>query len=206
MLPTDHAPSEETESAPPDQPAGSAESEILLLQRLAGRDTDAIGEAYSLYGSLVFSYALRTVGNRQDAEEILQDTFVKIWEKAGDYRPDLGRPFTWIFMVARGLCLDRLRSTGRRRRRLQSVASNDLQNAPAMHATPRIFPHDELRRALDSLRHLPAPDRKAVEMAIFLEFTGPEIADRTHEPLGTVKSRVRRGLARLRHLLAQTDP
>jgi len=205
MLPTDHAPPADTETPRTDVPAGAIEAEFRLLERLAGRDTDAIGEAYARYGNLVFSYALRAVGNRQDAEEILQDTFVRIWEKAADYRPDLGRPFTWIFMVARGLCLDRLRSAGRRRRRQHNVVTADVDSKLASHAAPRIFPQEELRRALDSLRLLPAPDRKAVEMAVFLEFTGPEIADHTQEPLGTVKSRVRRGLARLRHLLAQTD-
>lgn len=205
MLPTDHAPPEETETPRTDLPAGAIEAEIRLLERLAGRDTDAIGEAYARYSNLIFSYALRTVGNRQDAEEILQDTFVKIWEKAGDYRPDLGRPFTWIFMVARGLCLDRLRSTGRRRRRQQNSMADHNDSKFMPHTAPRVFPQDELRRVLDSLRLLPAPDRKAVEMAVFLEFTGPEIADHTQEPLGTVKSRVRRGLARLRHLLTQTD-
>jgi RNA polymerase sigma-70 factor (ECF subfamily) len=155
---------------------------------------------------MIFSYALRTVGNRQDAQEILQDTLVRLWEKAPEYNPELGRPFTWVFMVARGLCLDRLRHTGRRIRHHQTAGSNGgtAMNEGAAHAWPQIFSQDDLRHVLTSLQHLPTLDRRAVEMAVFLECTGPEIADQTQEPLGTVKTRVRRGLARLRQLLKQT--
>lgn len=193
--------------APSDTPSPGTEDDQLLLQRLARRDSDAVAEIYSRYSPVVFSYALRTVGNRQDAEEILQDTFVRLWEKAPEYRPELGRPFTWVFMMTRGLCLDRLRRTGRRLRR-QQAAAPDLAAAAAdvrpAHAWPTIFSQDELRHVAASLQQLPVLDRRAVEMAVFLECTGAEIADQTREPLGTVKTRVRRGLARLRHLLKHT--
>ncbi|MFN0125787.1 MAG: sigma-70 family RNA polymerase sigma factor [Verrucomicrobiales bacterium] len=198
MLPPERA----TLAIPDAEPlAAEAEPEARLFERLRSRDSDAIGEAYARYGSLVFSYALRTVGNRQDAEEILQDTFVRLWEKAAEYRPDLGRPYTWVFMITRGLCLDRLRRTGRHRRRQLAVANAHPEDAAHQHAWPRIISQDELRHVRASLRLLAASDRQAVEMAVFLECTGAEIADHTHEPLGTVKTRVRRGLARLRQLL-----
>lgn len=182
-----------------------SEDDQRLLQRLARRDSDAVAEIYARYSPMVFSYALRTVGNRQDAEEILQDTFVRLWEKAPEYRSELGRPFTWVFMMTRGLCLDRLRHTGRRLRRQQAAAPEQAATdfLPA-HAWPTIFSQDELRHVAASLQHLPLLDRRAVEMAVFLECTGAEIADQTREPLGTVKTRVRRGLARLRQLLKHT--
>lgn len=192
--------------APRDDSPPGTEDDQRLLQRLARRDSDAVAEIYARYSPVVFSYALRTVGNRQDAEEILQDTFVRLWEKAPEYRPELGRPFTWVFMMTRGLCLDRLRHTGRRLRR-QQAAAPDLTAAADLlpaHAWPTIFSQDELRHVAASLQHLPVLDRRAVEMAVFLECTGAEIADQTREPLGTVKTRVRRGLARLRHLLKHT--
>jgi RNA polymerase sigma-70 factor (ECF subfamily) len=182
---------------------GPATDEVVLLQRLACRDSGAVAEVYALYGAAVFSYALRALGSREDAEEVLQDTFVRLWEKAADYDPSLGRPFTWVFLLARGLCLDRQRRIGRRARRLRAAA---MENGGGIEPfQPRIFPQDELRRVLAALAALPASDRRAVEMAVFLEYTGQEIADDTHEPLGTVKSRVRRGLARLRHLLKHHD-
>lgn len=192
-------------SAEPPKP--SAEEELRLMKRLAQRESAAMVDAYARYGGMVFSYALRTVGNRQDAEEILQDTFVRLWEKAPEYQPELARPFTWVFMVTRGLCLDRLRHTGRRIRRHQASVppSGPGTNTIAPHSWPTIFSQDELRHVLTSLQQLPVLDRRAVEMAVFLECTGAEIADQTQEPLGTVKTRVRRGLARLRHLLKNHD-
>lgn len=182
---------------------GAASDEVRLLERVARRDSGAMAEAYALYGGAVFSYALRALGSREDAEEVLQDTFIRLWEKASEYNPSLGRPFTWVFLLARGLCLDRQRRVGRRARRMRMAAmENGGDVAPFL---PRVFPQDELRRVLAALTTLSALDRRAVEMAVFLECTGQEIADDTQEPLGTVKSRVRRGLARLRHILKSHD-
>ena len=103
----------------------AASDEVRLLQRLARRDSGAVAEAYALYGGPVFSYALRALGSREDAEEVLQDTFLRLWEKAGDYDPSLGRPFTWVFLLARGLCLDRQRRVGRRSRRVRMAATEN---------------------------------------------------------------------------------
>lgn len=200
-LPVGTAPMEQSTT-----PSASPE-ELHLLARLSRRETDAVAEAYALYGGVVFSYALRALGSREDAEEVLQDTFVRLWEKADHYDPAQGRPFTWVFMVARGLCLDRQRSAGRRTRRLQKATREDpaADTGLSPRSWPRIFPQDELRQVLISLQQLPTLDRRAVEMAVFLECTGAEIADQTCEPLGTVKTRLRRGLARLRQLLKHHD-
>jgi RNA polymerase sigma-70 factor (ECF subfamily) len=179
-------------------PADTQADEARLLQRLAARDPSAMVEAYAVFAAPVFGYAIRAMGSREEAEEVLQDTFVRLWDKAADYNPALGRPFTWVFLLARGICLDRQRRLGRRSRRMLAAASNG--NTPG-DCQPRVIPRDELRRVLAALAALPPADRRAVEMAVFLEYTGQEIADDTREPLGTVKSRIRRGLARLRHLL-----
>jgi RNA polymerase sigma-70 factor (ECF subfamily) len=195
-------PSPAMADAPSDLPSAGAEAELCLMQRLANRDSNAVAEVYAQYGAMIFSYALRTLGNRQDAEEILQDTFVRLWEKAAQYNPELGRPFTWVFMVARGLCQDRLRQIGRRQRKHQAAAPTiEASLDSSNHSWPTIFSHDELRHVVAALQLLPELDRRAVEMAVFLECTGMEIADQTREPLGTVKTRVRRGLAKLRQLL-----
>jgi RNA polymerase sigma-70 factor (ECF subfamily) len=203
MSPPDSLPHHASGPAPAAPARGDTADESRLLQRLAARDPAAMADAYAAFAAPVFGYAMRAMGSREEAEEVLQDTFVRMWEKAADYNPSLGRPFTWVFMIARGICLDRQRRIGRRSRRMLAAAGTNgggQDNCP-----PRVVPRDDLRRVLAALAGLPPADRRAVEMAVFLEFTGQEIADNTCEPLGTVKSRIRRGLARLRHLLQHHD-
>jgi RNA polymerase sigma-70 factor (ECF subfamily) len=192
-------------------PDASAQDEVRLFERLARRDSTAVAELYALYSGPIYSFALRALGSREDAEELLQDTFVRLWEKAREYDPALGRPFTWALLLARGLCFDRLRRAGRRARSLRTVSlsgagiSDDSSRAGIPQHAPGIFSKDELRRIVAALEMLPASDRRAVEMAVFLEYTGQEIANDLHEPLGTIKSRIRRGLSRLRQLLIRHD-
>jgi RNA polymerase sigma-70 factor (ECF subfamily) len=190
-------------------PDATQQNEIRLFERLAQRDASAMAELYALYSGPIYSFALRALGSREDAEELLQDTFVRLWEKALDYDPALGRPFTWALLLARGLCCDRLRRAGRRSKSFRVVPlggaePNDVSRAVPHHA-PGVFSRDEFRRVVAALDALPTPDRRAVEMAVFLEYTGQEIADNLREPLGTIKSRIRRGLARLRQLLIRHD-
>ncbi len=184
----------------------SCEEETRLIQRMAARDQAAVGELYALYSAPIFSYALRSLGNAEEAEEVLQDAIVRLWERAAEFDPALSKPFTWTFMFVRGLCLDRLRKSGRRSRAIplvpldeQSAALDGESGAGVLAA------REEWRRVAAAMVHLPAQERQAVEMVVFLECTGPEIADRLNEPLGTIKSRVRRGLMRLRQLLKSHD-
>ncbi|MGI8603481.1 MAG: RNA polymerase sigma factor [Verrucomicrobiales bacterium] len=182
-------------------------AELRLFDRLARRDVTAMSELYALYSGPIYSFALRALGSREDAEELLQDTFVRLWQRAPDYNPALSRPFTWAFLLARGLCMDRLRRAGRRARihGMASMADERDVADSARRTVPNVISQDELRHVMRALQTLPAAERRAVEMAVFLEFTGQEIADDLREPLGTIKSRIRRGLKRLRQLLKYHD-
>lgn len=190
-------PSPQTMPAAPDR-------ECALLARLARQDTPALAELYALYAGPLFSYAQRTLGSREDAEEALQDVFVKIWEKAPTYDPAKSRPYTWSFMLMRGNCWDRLRARGRRDARLLFISLEDAGESAGAHLPPSVSP-DEWENILAAMKELTPQERQAIEMAVFLEVPHAEIAGRLQEPLGTVKSRVRRGLMRLRSLLKRHD-
>jgi RNA polymerase sigma-70 factor (ECF subfamily) len=208
MMPSSRLPAEvQRSNGPPSPRRAASANEAELFKRLGQRDVTAMAELYALYSGPIYSFALRTLGSREDAEEVLQDTFVRLWEKAADYNATLSRPFTWTFLLARGICLDRLRRAGRRARTQSVVAAGSLTEAlgAACGSGLSVVLQDELRHVLLALEGLPAPERRAVEMAVFLEYTGQEIADQLHEPLGTIKSRIRRGLKRLRQLLKCHD-
>ncbi len=183
--------------------ASHAADEACAIARMATGDATALRELYSVMATPIFSYALKSLGNREEAEEVLQDTFVRMWEKAATYDPSRSRPFTWAVLIARGLCWDRLRKSDRRPPSTSTTTSaNGMRQERAVE--PNIEAREELRRICDALQQLPQADRQAVEMAVFLQYTGQEIAQHTAEPLGTVKSRIRRGLLRLRHIILQS--
>lgn len=168
-----------------------------LIARMALGETGAARELYEIYATPIYSYILRVLGSVEDAEEVLQDAFVRLWDKAADYDADLSKPFTWTVMIARGLCYDRLR---RGRRRIRMVDHSVVTRGEAV-SFPEVFQRAEIDHVRMALAKLGDADRRAVEMAIFLDHTGSEIASLTNEPLGTVKSRIRRGLAKLRQIL-----
>jgi RNA polymerase sigma-70 factor (ECF subfamily) len=177
---------------PPDEPA--------LLARMALGDASALQTLYDLYAKPLYSYALQALGSPQDAEEVLQDAFTKIWKKSPSYDPKRSAPYTWAMMMLRGLCLDRIRKNGRQlRNRIVLEQSGQLSELVAPASTQGL--DDQQLKVLQALAGLPAAERRAIEMAVFLDVPYSDIAGQTGEPLGTVKSRIRRGLLRLRQTL-----
>ena len=177
-------------------------AEAALVARIGTGDRQALRELYGRYAPPLFSLAVRLVGDGGEAEELLQDAFVKIWRHAGRYDPRKSRPFTWAVTILRRGCIDALR---RRRRHPAAAAWPEEEpaapTADAAEAAAAGEDHDRLRRALASL---PADARRALELALFSGLTQTEIAARLRQPLGTVKSWIRRGLLGLRTTL--TDP
>jgi RNA polymerase sigma-70 factor (ECF subfamily) len=177
---------------PPDEPA--------LLARMARGDASALQALYDLYAKPLYSYALQVLGSRQDAEEVLQDAFTKIWQKSPTYDFQRSAPYTWCMMLLRGLCLDRVRKNGRQQRN-RIVLEESGQWSELVSPASAEGVDDHQLKVLQALAGLPAPERRAIEMAVFLELPYAEISGSTGEPLGTVKSRIRRGLLRLRQTL-----
>jgi RNA polymerase sigma-70 factor (ECF subfamily) len=163
----------------------------LLLRRLAGGDTDALGEFYDLYAGLANGLALRILRRSSDAEDVVQEVFVQVWRQASRYDPERGSPQAWLSIMTRTRALDRLR-------RLASRREEPGEAAPLARDVPSTDEALAVKGALDTLTD---DQRRALELAYYEGLTQSEIAERLGEPLGTVKTRMRSALIRLRETL-----
>ena len=177
-------------------------TDLSLLQRITARDTAALAELYDRHSRLLFGLILRIVRHRAEAEEILQEAFVRVWTRAETYDARLGGPLPWIVRLARNFAIDRLRA--RRSRAAIDTPAPGWRDAEAMPASdiqsPEAFVLDaERRQALtDALAGLPAEQRQLIEAAFFDGYTHSELAQRFGLPLGTVKTRIRTGMIAMR--------
>ncbi len=173
------------------------------MQRLFYRDLQAFQTLYSRYGNLVYSASLRIVRDAQIAEDMAQEIFLRIWRKPESYEPRRGRFVTWLISVTRNRAVDEVRRRSRRSRHelppddeerdLPGPAGDD----PALSAEAS----EQRRRILGALAGLPPEQREIIELAYFSGLTQVEIAERLHQPLGTVKTRTRLGMQKLRTAL-----
>ena len=172
-----------------------------LMLRIVERDEQALRELYALWASTLLGIALRLTGDRAEAEEAVQDTFVRIWQRASNYDPAEGRPFVWAYSILRGICLDRMRRNGRQKRGrdvvFEQVSGLEIDdNGPS-----ELICREVTEQILKGMDALSSAERRCLELYIFQEFTQQEIATEVRSPLGTIKTRVRRSLQRLRELI-----
>jgi RNA polymerase sigma-70 factor, ECF subfamily len=175
---------------------------VALVQAIAAHDQLALRSLYERAHRLVFTLIVRIAGNRESAEEVTLDVFHDIWEGAARYDPADGTVLGWIMNQARCRALDRWRFDNRKKR-------TDAQPALRLAPTDETQSDDvvELReqglQLRDALGTLTADERQAIETAYFSEVTYAEVAARLHQPLGTIKTRIRSGLAKLRNALSE---
>jgi RNA polymerase sigma-70 factor (ECF subfamily) len=173
-----------------------------LIRRMAGGDRDAFAAFYDGYASLAFGVIRRIVKDATTAEDVLQDVFWELWQAAADYDPLRGSPEAWVVTRARSRGIDRTRAVRRRNDmvltglRETTIAAADAGDNPVTRAEQRGL----LGGALGELPH---NQREVIELAYFEGLTQTEIAERTAQPLGTVKTRMRLGLERLRGLVGR---
>lgn len=174
-----------------------------ILQRVADGDAAAVQECLDRYGGLVWSLARRFCSNREEAEDAAQEVFIEIWNKAKRYDPTLSSEITFIAMIARRRLIDRSR---RRQRALQAEAFDDDSSFPTDdHAQELVDIGDEAAKAASALQRLRPDEQKVLKLAIYEGLSHDQIAKVTTLPLGTVKTHLRRGLARVREMLG-VDP
>jgi len=184
-------------SPSPDDRAGIDAS---ILQRMAGGDKAAFAELYERFSRPLFSTALHILSDASEAQDIVHDVFLALWEKAALFEPNRGSAFSWAVTLTRNRSIDRLRTRRRRTDLLEKSAPEDLGylSATADGARDQAAAGDEAVVVRQAVANLPAEQKRAVELAFFSGLTQQEIADRLKEPLGTIKARIRRGLLRLR--------
>ena len=180
-------------------PAGAPADDETLLGLIRSRDEHALHSLYDRYSRLVYSIALRITGDACSAEEVTQDAFQAVWQRASQFRPSAGSVQAWLSAIVRHRAIDEVRS---RWHRAQQMEIN-LDTLPDLQgAMERGWEHLSLMRAdlAEALANLPVKQRQAIELAFYGGLTSPEIASRLDESVGTIKSRLRLGLARLRDM------
>ncbi len=173
-------------------------SQTHLLRRIAAQDRQALADFYDQMAGVLFATAIRILGDSHEAEEVTQDVFVQIWDKAGSFDATLATPCHWALSIARNRAIDRLRAR-QRRTRLAEDFSASLDRGAVDHP-PAVsgLSQEELAAIRSAVNGLPAEQRQAIELAFFSGLTHLEIADQLEQPLGTIKARIRRGMMKLR--------
>ena len=176
-----------------------------LIQRIAGHDKDALEALYARYSTPVYSLAMYMLKQESLAQEVTQEIFLNIWLRASSYKPDRGLPRAWIMSVAHHKIVDLIRSRRRATAHTDPGGYELLELIPSGQASTE----EEVERNLDrertikALANLPPAQRDVIILAYFEGYSQSEMADRLGEPLGTVKTRVRLAMQKLRALLEQ---
>jgi RNA polymerase sigma-70 factor (ECF subfamily) len=179
--------------------------DVALIRQIALARPEALSALYDRYGRLVFSLALHIVGEEESAEEVTQDVFFRIWEKAEIYQAEQARVSTWLTSITRNRSIDLLR---KRKVRPEGYSLGWEELQPGWEpASEGRTPEDMTAQAMQTQRvraavaSLPEEQKKALALAFFEGYSHSEIAERLGEPLGTVKTRIRTGMQKLRSLL-----
>lgn len=191
----------------PTHPAGVQTPDSALVAQAAGGDERALGDLYDRYGGMSFSLACAIVGEHADAEEVVADAFAQVWRSASGFDTARGSVAAWLATIVRTRALDLVRSRKRRARVLEEAAvvtdeGESLVLAPSVESTDRSAELTETSVIVrKSLAELPLPQRRVIELAYFGGLSQSEIAAQLSEPLGTVKTRMRAGMDKLRQAL-----
>jgi RNA polymerase sigma-70 factor, ECF subfamily len=178
----------------------SAISPAYLIRQAANQDREAFSQLYDRFSSLVYTLAMRMLRVPSDAEDLLQEVFVQVWHQANRYSEERGSPEAWIINIARSRAIDKLRA--RRRMEKSFVLTDDPARAESTDNVESSAAESESKLTMNSaLANLPEAQRRVLALAYFEGLSQSEIADRLKEPLGTVKTRMRSGIHRLRDLL-----
>jgi RNA polymerase sigma-70 factor (ECF subfamily) len=176
-------------------------NEVQLLQAIAAGDEAALAQLYDQYRGILLGLLMRILGSREEAEDVLQEVFIQVWRRASDYEPNRGRPFTWLVTLTRSRAIDRLRQRASRER---TVAASAEQNPEeASDAVADTYRAEQREIVTAALKRLPDEQRQTLLLAYFDGLTQTEIAKRLNAPLGTVKTRMRSGMIKLRELLGE---
>jgi RNA polymerase sigma-70 factor (ECF subfamily) len=178
--------------------------EVFLMQRTGQGDRGSFEQLYERFSGVLFSTALNVLNNQEAAEDVLQDVFVAIWEKAPLYDAVRGKPLTWAVTLTRYKAIDRLRSLRRKgilHERVEQEAKI-FEEHTGNSSLNEVDSAEKSRIVRAAIVQLSPTQREAIELAFFSGLTQAEIAKKLRQPLGTVKARIRRGMRKLREIIA----
>jgi RNA polymerase sigma-70 factor (ECF subfamily) len=173
-------------------PAPNNLEEAALIQRIRSGDEDAMGDMYDRYSGIVYGVALRVLGNTTAAEDVLQEVFLQLWRNPQAFDANRGRLGPWLAVIARNRAIDHLR------KRQPEEDIEDLPISTGVNLEDEAAQRQAVTKIRGVLSQLPQDQRRALEMAFFEGMTHTEIAAKTGEPLGTIKTRIRAGLLAVR--------
>jgi RNA polymerase sigma-70 factor (ECF subfamily) len=192
--------------SPPSQPDRHERFEAdnvahaTLMQEMARGDRAAFGALYDRLSKPLYATARRILNDDKEAEDVIHDVFLALWEKSGEFDASRGHVFAWAVTHTRNRAIDRIRMRRRRSELLSQAAPTDLGYEESVSSDP-LADNESSAAVRAAVTRLPADQQRALELAFFSGLTQQEIADQLKEPLGTIKARIRRGLFKLRDLL-----
>jgi len=183
-------------------PGAKGNDDELLLGKVAQGDRTAFIAIYDRFSTPLYSLAIKMLANETEAEDLLQEVFLSIWNKAGTFRADRGSAFSWVVAQLRNRAIDKIRS---RRRRGELLEANAPDLEPTSSATPssaqNCVTSERAREVRSAMLQLSDDQQQVLRLAYFEGLTQSEIAEKLEEPLGTIKARAQRGMARMRTIL-----
>jgi RNA polymerase sigma-70 factor, ECF subfamily len=196
----------ESRGSSPHRQSGDPAADLEAIRRVAHGDADALAALYDRHSRSVYSLAFRIVGDGSEAEEVVQDVFAQAWRQAERYDTTRGAVVAWLLMMTRSRAIDRIRA----RRGLPPLAPDGWKGLsevvdPGAGPELQTLSGEQIRRLQTALHSLPLAQRLTIQLAFYEGLTHVEIAERLEEPLGTIKTRIRLGLLRLRDAIVQTE-
>lgn len=195
-----------SDAAPTPPPDERQQADALLVRRMSRGDKAAFAELYDRFSRPLYATALRVLNDPVEAQDIVHDIFVTLWEKAATFETNRGTAFAWALTLVRNRAIDRVRMRRRRAEILTTSAPSDLgydENTSGPVADDSAALGDEASAVRAAVATLPPDQKRALELAFFSGLTQQQIAEKLSEPLGTVKARIRRALLKLRDSLAR---
>ncbi len=184
-------------------PIPTSLEDVVLIRRIARRDPLALSELYDRFSSLLLALAKRILGSTSEAEEVLQEVFLQVWNQAERYDGSRSSVSTWLVLITRSRSIDRLRSRQVKDRTVQGLQ----QESGRLHTSPEgpgsVLLEQRRKRLRHEMQELPEEQRQVLELAFFRGMTQSEIAETTGIPLGTVKTRTLLAMKKLRNALRE---
>lgn len=179
------------------------EEDVAMLQRISRFEEAALSELYDRYGQLLYSFVLRMLRSVEETEDIVQDVFLQVWNKANSYSESKGTVYTWLVTLARNRAIDRLRSKGYKNQSHHIDIANLLIVADGASSNPqaKTIMNEHQHLVVNALKKLSLDQHQVLGLAYYEGYSQSEIAEKLNIPIGTVKSRMRKALMTMREYL-----